>query len=74
MQNSQPFDYERPSRDTLAGVYVEASDEVISEVGSVDVRQPVPAGQVLPRREDLFGVTVAVDDTMPNQPDDTSND
>ena len=28
MANSQVFDYDQPTRDSLAGIYVEASDEV----------------------------------------------
>ena len=64
MRNSNEFDYDEPSRDTLAGIYVEVTDSIDEDVaGSGTAGQPatpVPA----PRPEDLYGFTLSVDDRM----------
>ncbi len=31
MGNAQVFDYDQPTRDSLAGIYVEASDEAVEQ-------------------------------------------
>jgi hypothetical protein len=59
MKNPQIFDYDRPARDTLAGIYVETSDEVLGQAGCAD-----SAGHALPLQAELFGVTVTVDDSV----------
>jgi hypothetical protein len=60
MVNSQVFDYDQPTRDSLAGIYVEASDEVLEHPGGVDTG---PAGQSTLRSAALFGLTISVDDS-----------
>ena len=65
MQSSQHFDYNRPTRDTLAGIYVEACDEPVEEVAPVDATiRPERVGESKRRLEELFGLTMTVDDGM----------
>jgi hypothetical protein len=59
MGNSQVFDYEQPTRDTLAGIYVEACDEAFDQKDDVDTGS---AGRSLPHLTALFGLTLTVDD------------
>ena len=60
MGNSQAFDYDQPTRDTLAGIYVEASDEALEQAGGVDTGS---AGQSAPQPAALFGLTLTADDS-----------
>ena len=60
MGNSPVFDYEQPTRDSLAGIYVEASDQVLDQAGGVD---PGTAGPLAPQPGALFGLTLTVDDS-----------
>jgi hypothetical protein len=60
MGNSQIFDYDQPTRDTLAGIYVEASDEALAQATGVD---PGSAGQPAPQPAALFGLTLTADDS-----------
>ena len=60
MGNSQVFDYDRPTRDSLAGIYVEASDEALEQAGGVDTGS---AGQSGSQPAALFGLTVTADDS-----------
>lgn len=60
MGNSQAFDYDQPTRDSLAGIYVEASDEVLKQAGGVDTGS---ARQSAPLPAALFGVTLTADDS-----------
>jgi hypothetical protein len=59
MGNSKDFDYDQPTRDTLAGIYVEASDERLEPTGGVDTGS---AAQLAPQAAALFGLTLTVDD------------
>ena len=59
MGNSQVFDYDQPTRDSLAGIYVEASDEALEQAGGADTGS---AGQSAPQPAALFGLTLTVDD------------
>ena len=69
MNTSQSFDYDRPSRDTLFGVYVEASDENREAISRRDTAVPLgPDGKALPSLQDLFGLMLTVDDRMPAEP------
>jgi hypothetical protein len=65
MRNGQAFNYSQPTCDTLAGVYVETSDQVVVDGEAVggDV-QVAPVIQAEPRPEDLFGFTLSVDDSI----------
>ena len=58
----QKFDYNQPTRDTLAGILVEASDSASGKSVSPGTTMQQSVGQAPPRREDLFGFTVTVDD------------
>ena len=60
MGNSQVFDYDQPTRDSLAGIYVEASDEALEQAGGVDTGS---AGQSAPQPVALFGLTLTADDS-----------
>jgi len=60
MGNSKVFDYDQPTRDSLAGIYVEASDEALQQAGGVDTGS---AGQSAPQPAALFGLTLTVDDS-----------
>jgi hypothetical protein len=61
MQNPQGFDYNQPSLDALAGIYVEASDSA-TEKSAAEVKS-APRGAVGPAEaERLFGLTMTVDD------------
>jgi hypothetical protein len=60
MGNSQVFDYDQPTRDSLAGIYVEASDEVLEPAGDVDTGS---TGQSAPQAAALFGLTMTADDS-----------
>jgi hypothetical protein len=59
MENSHVFDYDQPTPDTLAGIYVEASDDPLEEAARV---ASGAAGQTEPGSAALFGVTLTVDD------------
>ena len=65
MGNSQAFDYDQPTRDTLAGIYVEASDEALEQAGGVDTGSD---GQSVPQPAALFGLTLTVDDSANAKP------
>jgi hypothetical protein len=60
MRSTQVFDYDQPTRDSLAGIYVEASDEALEQVGSADSGS---ACQTSPQPAALFGLTLTVDDS-----------
>ncbi len=60
MENSRVFDYDQPSRDTLAGIYVEATDEALSQESCVD---SCSAHQLALQAIALFGLTQTVDET-----------
>jgi len=60
MGNSQVFDYDQPTRDSLAGIYVEASDEALEQGGGVDTRS---AGQSAPQPASTFRLTLTADDS-----------
>ena len=60
MGNSQVFDYDQPTPDSLAGIYVEASDEALEQAGGVDTGS---AGQPVPPPAALFGLTLTADDS-----------
>ena len=65
MQSWQRFDYDRPTRDTLAGIYVEACDEPAREVAPIATTiRPERVDPSLRRLEELFGLTITVDDGM----------
>ena len=57
MRNSQGFDYKQPTRDALAGIYVEVSDSAAENPAAEPNMSPVP-----PQVDTLFGLTVTVDD------------
>lgn len=61
MRNPHAFDYNQPSHDALAGIYVEVSD-----FGPGVPTAELPASQekpaVLAPVEQLFGITVSVED------------
>ena len=59
MDNSRVFNYDQPTCDSLAGIYVEASDEALEQAGGVD---PGSAGQLAPQPAALFGLTLTADD------------
>jgi len=67
MGNSQVFDYDQPTRDSLAGIYVEASDEESEQGGGADTGS---AGQSGPKPTALFGLTLTVDDSANAQQSD----
>jgi hypothetical protein len=60
MENLKAFDYAQPTRDSLAGIYLEASDEVGSEQAGSAVTEP--ARQSVPQSAALFGLTLTADD------------
>jgi hypothetical protein len=60
MENTQVFDYDQPTRDSLAGIYVEASDEALEQTGGVD---SMVASQSAPQSAALFGLTLTADDS-----------
>jgi hypothetical protein len=69
MRTGQEFDYALPTCATLAGIYVEASDQIAA--GSANIvggAQMTPITHALPRREDLFGLTLTVDDGTAEEP------
>jgi hypothetical protein len=59
--NTQVFDYDQPTHDTLAGIYVEASDEALEPAGGVNTGS---AGQSAPPQAALFGLTLTTDDSV----------
>jgi hypothetical protein len=59
MTPKQVFDYDQPTRDSLAGIYVEASDEALEQAGGVDTS----AGRSVPQPAALFGLTLTADDS-----------
>jgi hypothetical protein len=60
MERSQVFDYNQSTRDSLAGIYVEACDESSEQAGRADTKSADPSA---PPREALFGLTLTVDDS-----------
>jgi hypothetical protein len=60
MGDLQVFAYDRPSRDTLAGIYVEASDEAVEQPGAIDTE---PASQPSLPAAALFGLTLTAADS-----------
>jgi hypothetical protein len=63
MRTVQRFDYALPTCATLAGIHVEASDQIAVASAKIDGgAMMTPTVQALPRREDLFGLTLTVDD------------
>jgi hypothetical protein len=60
MGNLQVFDYDQPTRESLTGIYVEASDETLEQAGGVDTGS---AGQSGPPSAALFGLTLTADDS-----------
>jgi hypothetical protein len=60
MGNSQVFDYDQPTRDSLAGIYVEASDEALEPGDGVDNGS---GSQSTLQPAALFGLTVTADDS-----------
>ena len=58
--NRQVFDYDKPTRDSRVGIYVEASDEALEQEGGADNGS---AGQSAPPRAALFGLTLTADDS-----------
>ncbi len=62
MANTQPFDYAQPTRDSLAGIYVEATDEPSAQASRVEPAGASPS-------EALFGLTQTVDDTTSGAPE-----
>lgn len=71
MRNPHGFDYNQPSRDALAGIYVEVSDS-----GAGTPTAELPASQekpvVLAPVEQLFGIILSVvDDDTAERPSRT---
>lgn len=67
MRSSQDFNYHQPSPDALAGIYVEASDSDAETLPlELPMRQEKPS--MAAQLEQLFGVTLSVDDEMAEQP------
>jgi hypothetical protein len=66
MNEEAKFDYDVPSRDTLAGIYVGVDDVQPVPPGPVPAQRaaaPVPGpGTGHPRPEDLAGITLTFDD------------
>jgi hypothetical protein len=61
MENLQAFDYDQPSRATLARIYLEVSDATAE--GAAAGANTASGEAVLPtQRERLVGITVTVDD------------
>lgn len=63
MRNPQGFDYNQPSPDALAGIYVEVNDfagETSAGEGGAGVVESVALAQV----EQLFGLTLTVGDKL----------
>jgi hypothetical protein len=60
MENARIFDYEHATCDTLAGIYVEASDETAEQASGVASRRADP---LTPQPVALFGLTVTADDS-----------
>ena len=67
MDKSQQFDFSQPSRDTLFGIYVEASDLATTPVAETPIGE---AGKTsLCQVEQLFGITMTVsDENTANRP------
>ena len=63
MRRPDPLPFEKPTRDALVGIYVEACDEVTLQTNSAHkAENPLLPGHKIPRREELFGITVTLDD------------
>jgi hypothetical protein len=62
MPNPHDFDYNQPSLDSLAGIYVEACDPVAGDVANESPAVQVPNIQAPPRLDELFGLTLTVED------------
>jgi hypothetical protein len=63
MRDLRDFDYDQATPDALAGIYVEACDNVDGHVADQDTSVRVPRViQAPPRPEELFGLTLTVDD------------
>jgi hypothetical protein len=60
MENSKIFNYDQPTRDTLSGIYVEATDEALDQEVSLDSGS---ARQLALQSVALFGLTQTVDET-----------
>lgn len=61
MRNLHEFDYNQPSRDALAGIYVEGSD-LVRGTPTAELPASREKAVVLAPVEQLFGITVSVDD------------
>lgn len=61
MRTSQGFNYHQPSRDALAGIYVEVTDSA-AETPVATFRAGQEESAVRAGVERLFGLTVSVDD------------
>lgn len=71
MRNPHGFDYHQPNRDTLAGVYLEVSDldpETPPAESPASQEKPVLLSPV----EQLFGITVSVEDDVAKNEDSVS--
>jgi len=64
MQDPPKFDYDQPSRDTLAGIYVEACDS--AETSPIELPGEQKKPLAFAPLELLFGITVTVDDRAPS--------
>jgi hypothetical protein len=64
VQNPEKFDYNQPSLDALAGIYVEVTDSPVETPATQF--NGAPGGTILPTEvERLFGLTMTVDDESP---------
>jgi hypothetical protein len=69
MHNPHGFDYNQPNRDALTGIYVEVSDSVSGTPAA-----KLPASQekpVIAQVEQLFGLTISVNDDTAERPSRT---
>jgi hypothetical protein len=60
MGNSKVLDYDLPTPDSLAGIYVEVSDEGFGPARGVDTASAAPSA---PQLGALFGLTLTADDS-----------
>src|SRR5207244_13145613 len=63
-----PKETRQPTREDLFGFYQEATDEELANTGPLDPKKQRLPGQVLPRREDLFGITVTLHEGPAGKP------
>ena len=69
MHNPHGFDYNQPSWDAQAGIYVEVSDSVPgTPAAELSASQEKP---VIAQVEQLFGLTISVDDDTAERPSRT---